>query len=147
MTWLKIEFWQLMDINGLRGAHGWRLLLILEELNIMKMYKGDLPDELPDPSFCFDHDTAMKLTERYPIRWYDIEVEQKFARQGRPLDRLPFRSTIYVLGTRSNISCSDPNNRTDKKSFHPIAFLRSINPMTHRYVTKKIKKDFGITNI
>lgn len=116
-------------------------------MNIMKMYKGDLPDELPDPSFCFDHDTAMKLTERYPIRWYDIEVEQKFAKQGRPLDRLPFRSTIYVLGTGSNISCSDPNNRTDKKSFHPMAFLRSINPMTHRYVTKKIKKDFGITNI
>jgi hypothetical protein len=26
-------------------------------------------------------------------------------------------------------------------------YLRSINPMTHKYVTKKIKKDFGITNI
>ena len=133
--WLKGSSW--LEITPYFGG----------SMNIMKMYKEDLPEKLPDSSLCFEHDTAMKLTERYPIRWYDIEVEQKFARLGRALDRLPFKSTIYVLGTGSNISCGDPNNKSDKKSFHPVAFLRSINPVTHRYFTKKIKKEFGLINI
>lgn len=130
--WVKGSSW--MEITPYFGG----------SMNIMKMYADDLPAELPDQSLCFDKETAMKLTKRYPIRWYDIEVERKFAELGRPLERLPFRSTIYVLGTGVNISGSDPNNQNDGKKFHPIAFLRSINPLTHKKVTTKIKKEFGI---
>lgn len=113
-------------------------------MNIMKMYKDDLPEELPDQSLCFDKATAMKLTERYPIRWYDIEVEGKFKELGKPLDRLPFRSTVYVLGTKINISNGDPNNQNPEKRFHPVAFLRWLNPLTHKRVTIKLKNEFGI---
>ncbi len=112
-------------------------------MNIMKMYECDLPSELPKQSLCFDKETAMMLTKRYPIRWYDIEVESKFAELGKPLSRFPFRSTIYVLGTGMNISVDDPSNVLGDR-FHPIAFLRQINPFKHRIVTKKIKKEFGM---
>lgn len=47
-------------------------------MNVMKLFVDDLPVELPDQLICFEQDTAYKLTERWPIRWYDIEVECKF---------------------------------------------------------------------
>ena len=112
-------------------------------MNIMKMYEDDLPIELPKKSLCFDKETAMMLTKRYPIRWYDIEVENKFAELGKPLSRLPFRSTIYMQGTGMNISVGDPNNVLGDR-FHPIAFFRQMNPFMHKVVTKKIKKEFGM---
>lgn len=136
------------SVNGYKWIKGCSWMEITPyfggSMNIMKMYKDDLPDELPDQSLCFDKKTAMSLTERYPIRWYDIEVEHKFAELGRPLEHLPFRSTIYVLGTGINISSGDPNNSAGGKSFHPIAFLRSINPVRHKKITTKIKKEFGM---
>lgn len=114
-------------------------------MNIMKMFEDDLPDELPDQKLCFEKDTSALLDQRYPIRWYDIEVEGKFASIGRPLSKLPFRSTIYVLGTGSNISVNDPQNtETQDKRVHPIAFLRRINPFTKRLITKSIMKEFGM---
>ena len=142
------------DANGFKSANGYKWIkgsFKMEitpyfggSMNIMKMYKDDLPAELPEQSLCFDKETAIKLTERYPIRWYDIEVEHKFAELGRPLERLPFKSTVYVLGTGANISNSDPHNLNNGKEFHPIAFLRSINPLSHRKVTTEIKKEFGM---
>lgn len=114
-------------------------------MNIMKMTSDDLPDDLPDRSLCFDQSTAMALTTRYPIRWYDIEAEDKFAAIGRPFSRLPFRSTIYVLGTGANISANDPSNASrSKKRFHPVAFLRKINPFDKKLLTNKIKREFGM---
>lgn len=114
-------------------------------MNIMKMYPDDLPDELPDESLCFDKGTAMMLTKRYPIRWYDIEAEGMFAAMGRPFSRLPFRSTVYVLGTGANISSRDPANTSKReRRFHPVAFLRKINPSDKRLLTKKIKEEFGM---
>ncbi len=113
-------------------------------MNIMKMYADDLPDELPDQSLCFDKATAMMLTKRYPIRWYDIEAEGKFASIGRPFDRLPFRTTIYVLGTGANISSNDPANNAGHKRFHPVAFLRQINPFDKKPITATIQKEFGM---
>lgn len=96
-------------------------------MNIMKMYSDDLPDELPDRSLCFDMKTSAELDARYPIRWYDIEVEGQFYANGRPFTALPFRSTIYVVGTGANISENDPANSGHKsRRFHPVAFLRKI---------------------
>ncbi len=130
--WVKNSSW--MEITPYFGG----------SMNIMKMYKDDLPEKLPEQSLCFDQSTAMKLTERYPIRWYDIEVEGKFRKLGKPLEKLPFRSTVYVLGTGANISEDDPNNTNVEKRIHPVAFLRKINPLTHRRVTAKLKNEFGI---
>ena len=142
------------DANGFKSANSYRWVkgsswmeitpYFGGTMNIMKMYKNDLPEELPDQSLCFDYETAMKLTKRYPIRWYDIEVEGKFKALGKPLERLPFRSTVYVLGTGINISDGDPNNQNTEKRFHPVAFLRKINPLTHKMVTTKLKNEFGI---
>jgi len=116
-----------------------------KDLNIMKMQPEDLPVELPDSRFCFTKEMAMQLTKRYPIRWYDIEVEKKFAELGKPLSRLPFRSTIYVLGTGANISSDDPINAAkSKRRFHPIAFLRKINLLDKKLLTKRIKEEFGM---
>ena len=114
-------------------------------MNIMKMYPDEFPDTLPDISLCFDEKTSAELGAKYPIKWFDIEVEGKYAAMGRPLDRLPFRSTIYVLGTGENISESDPqNNRVVSRRIHPVAFLRRINPFDKRILTPKIKKEFGM---
>ena len=114
-------------------------------MNIMKMYPEDLPDMLPDSRLSFTKEMSMQLTKRYPIRWYDIEVERKFAELGKPLSHLPFRSTIYVLGTGANISSNDPANAPKEKDrFHPIAFLRKINPFDKRYLSKHVKEEFGM---
>ena len=113
-------------------------------MNIMKLYKDDLIPEIPDVSLCFDYDTACKLHES-PVRWTDIEVERLFAEKGRPLSYLPFKSTIYVIGTGENLSDSDPNNQKGrKKRFHPVAFLRRVSPFIKSLITNRIKKDFGI---
>lgn len=143
------------DAHGFKAKTGYRWIQgkpIMEitpyfggTMNIMKMYPEDLPDELPDSRLCFTKEMSMKLTKRYPIRWYDIEVERKFAELGKPLSRLPFRSTIYVLGTGANISSIDPSNaKRSFRRFHPIAFLRKINPFTKKYLSKRIKKEFGM---
>lgn len=86
----------------------------------------------------------MKLTERYPIRWYDIEVERKFADRGRALEQLPFRSTVYVIGTGTNISDNDPSKNNVKKDFSVKRIIRKLNPITHKRITPKIKKEFGM---
>ena len=135
--------------DGYRWIKGNRYMTVTPyfggTMNIMKMYPEDLPDELPDSILCFTKEMAMQLTKRYPIRWYDIEVEKKFADLGKPLSRLPFRSTVYVLGTGANISSNDPANasRNDCR-FHPIAFLRKINPFDKKLLSKKIKEEFGM---
>ncbi len=63
---------------------------------------------------------------------------------GKPLQRLPFRSTVYVLGTGENISSDDPANATGEDRFHPIAFLRSINPFRHKLLTPAVRREFGM---
>lgn len=114
-------------------------------MNIMKLYKSDLVPMMPDVSLCFDYETACKLQE-CPVRWTDWEVEQQFMDLGRPFSKLPFKSTIYVLGTGDNLSDGDPNNgKQISKRFHPIAFLRKINPFNKKLITKKVKRDFGIS--
>jgi len=135
--------------NSYRWIQGNRYMTITPyfggTMNIMKMQPEDLPVELPDSRFCFTKEMAMQLTKRYPIRWYDIEVEKKFAELGKPLSRLPFRSTIYVLGTGANISSDDPINAAkSKRRFHPIAFLRKINLLDKKLLTKRIKEEFGM---
>lgn len=143
------------DANGFKSKTGYRWVKnksYMEitpyfggTMNIMKMYPDDLPDELPDSRLSFTKEMALELTKRYPIRWYDIEVEKKFADIGKPLSRLPFRSTIYVLGTGTNISSSDPQNaKKDSRHFHPVAFLRNINPFTKKILTRGIKREFGM---
>lgn len=113
-------------------------------MNVMKLYKDDLIAEMPDVSLCFDYATACVL-HKCPVRWNDYEVEHQFANLGRPLSYFPFRSTIYVVGTGDNLSNSDPNNRKEGRDrFHPVAFLRKINPITKRLITSKVKKEFGI---
>ena len=114
-------------------------------MNVMKLFREDLIEELPDASLCYDFKTADMLHKKCPIRWTDHEVEGLFASLGRPLSRLPFRSTIYCLGTGENLSNSDPANlKTIRKKFHPIAFLRKISPFNKKLITRRIKKEFGI---
>lgn len=135
--------------NSYRWVKGSRYMTITPyfggTMNIMKMYPNDLPDKLPDSKLSFTKELSMDLDKQYPIRWYDIEVEKKFADLGKPLSRLPFRSTIYVLGTGSNISSNDPANATKSdRRFHPIAFLRKINPLDKKMLTPKVKEEFGM---
>ncbi len=143
------------DANGFKSKTGYKwikdsaVMLITPyfggTMNIMKMYQHELPEVLPDVSLCFDRKTALELGERYPIKWYDIEVEGKYAAMGRALERLPFRSTIYVLGTGENISEDDPQNRhISSKRIHPIAFMRRINPFDKRVLTTRIRREFGM---
>lgn len=113
-------------------------------MNIMKLYKDDLVAEMPDVSLCFDFETACEL-QKCPVRWTDYQVEQQFAELGRPFSRLPFASTIYLVGTGDNLSDSDPRNMsTGKKRFHPVAWMRKVSPFNKQFITGKIKKDFGI---
>ena len=113
-------------------------------MNIMKLYKTDIVPEIPDVSKCFDLDVSIEL-RKYPVTWDDFAVEQKFAEMGRAFSRLPFKSTIYNLGTGDNLSDSDPQNqKIDGDRFHPIAFLRKISLFNKSLITKNIKIDFGI---
>lgn len=136
--------------NGYRWIKGDRYAVITKyfggTMNVMKMFLDDFPDELPSETLCFDRQTAMELTKRYPIRWYDIEVEGKYAEIGRPLSIFPFRSTVYVLGTGANISENDSSKceSKEKKRFHPVAFLRKINPFDKKIMSKKLKREFGM---
>lgn len=114
-------------------------------MNIMKMNADDLPDEIPDNSLCFDMNTSIAMSKKYPIRWIDCQVAGKFAALGKPLEKLPFRSTVYVLGTGANISSDDPaNSSSDKRHFHPVALLRKINPFTKKRITASFKDEFGM---
>ncbi len=134
--------------TGYRWVKGSKIATITKyfggSMNIMKMYPEDLPDTLPDISMCFDKATSMELNRRYPIRWYDIEVEAQFAALGKPPSRLPFRSTIYVLGTGSNISSNDPAHVKEDKRFHPVAFLRKMNPFGKKVISPTLKATFGM---
>ena len=114
-------------------------------MNVMKLFKDDLIKKMPDISLCFDLATS-RILNKCPIRWTDIEVENKFSEIGRPMSYFPFRSTIYLVGTGDNLSDSDPANqpREKKKRFHPVAFLRRVNPFDKRIITNRIKQEFGI---
>lgn len=114
-------------------------------MNIMRLYDEDLPDKMPDINLCFDKETCRELNEKFPVRWNDIDVENKFKLMNRTMEILPFPSTIYVLETGENISNNDPNNRMkiDKK-IHFGVLLHRINPFNKRLLTKKIRKEFGM---
>ena len=117
--------------------------------NIIKMYREDLPVECPaDPTLCHDASTAGELNARYPIRYDHHTMVDRYAQAGKPFATLPFRSTVYVLGTGDNISSifHAENSPKDKKRFHPIAFLRSINIFTMQLITPRIKREFGMDN-
>lgn len=113
-------------------------------MNIMKLRPDELPDELPDISLCFDKSTCGQLNEKYPVRWDDIAVEEKMAQLGRPLEKLPFRSTIYVLSTGANLSNDDPRNGTTEKKIHWGVLLKKINILNWKCMNKKIRQEFGI---
>ena len=110
----------------------------------MKLRPDELPDELPDISLCFDKPTCGQLNEKYPVRWDDIAVEGKMAQLGRPLEKLPFRSTIYVLSTGANLSCNDPRNGGAEKRIHWGAMLKKINVFNWKRMDRKIRQEFGI---
>ncbi len=113
-------------------------------MNIMKLYKDDLISKMPDVSQCFELSASSEL-RKYPVTWDDFGVERQFADMGRPFSKLPFKSTIYLLGNGDNLSDSDPRNlKISNKRFHPVAFLRKISPFNKTLITKNIKKDFGI---
>lgn len=118
--------------------------------NIIKMYLDDLPTAecISDSSLCHDKETAGKLNAKFPIRFDHNTVVQKYAENGKPFSILPFRSTIYVLGTGENISSIFHSEHcahiAEKRRFHPVAFLRRINIFKMRYISKAIKVEFGI---
>lgn len=142
------------DANGFKSPTGYRWVkgqkhVVISPyyggtMNIMKMYAEDLPDEIPDHSLCHDMETSIAMSKRYPIRWIDCQVEEKFAALGKPLEVLPFRSTVYVLGTGANISSDDPaHSKSSTKRFHPVAFLRKLNPFDKRLLIS-IKNEFAM---
>ena len=113
-------------------------------MNIMKLKPDELPDELPDISLCYDKPTCVQLNEKYPVRWDDIAVEGKMAQLGRPLEKLPFRSTIYVLSTGANLSCNDPRNGAARYKIHWGVLLKKINVFNWKRMDRKIRQEFGI---
>lgn len=113
--------------------------------NIIKMFRNDLPDQLPAPvELCHDRETAKKLNARYPIRFDHNIVVDHYRSIGRPFSYLPFRSTVYVRETGDNISSLAHSQVKISRRFHPIAFLRSINIFQIQLITPKIKKEFGM---
>ncbi len=115
--------------------------------NIIKMYAEDLPDKMPFPdALCHDQSTAAILNARYPIRFDHHLVVAKYAEQGKPFSTLPFRSTIYLRGTGDNISSllKDGETQVHTKRFHPIAFLRRLNPFQYKAITNRIRDEFGV---
>lgn len=115
---------------------------------IIKMYRDDLPEEFPAaPELCHDRDTAAWMNERYPIRFDHGKIVDYYAETNRPFAKLPFRSTVYVLGTGDNMSAIHQalyEKRTlSKKRFHPIKFLRDINIFSYMPINKYIKREFG----
>lgn len=115
--------------------------------NIIKMYRDDLPAELPvSQDLCHDKLTAGFLNAKYPIRFDHNTVVERYATKGAPFATLPFRSTVYVLGTGDNISAIwHATHDIEDKRFHPIAFLRSINVFRMQIISKHIKREFGMT--
>lgn len=121
--------------------------------NIIKMYRDDLPEHMPFPiDLCHDGHTAGILNSRYPIRFdhnHNIIVE-RYSSINKPFSTLPFRSTVYVRGTGDNISCiplKEKEAQSKKRKgiqIHPIAFLRKINIFKIKYISQKIKFEFGI---
>lgn len=115
--------------------------------NIIKMYREDLPAECPaDPRLCHDQETAGKLNARYPIRFDHHTMVEHYAHAGTPFAKLPFRSTVYVLGTGDNISSifHAENSEYEKKCFHPISLLRSINIFKMKFISRHIRREFGM---
>ncbi|MFR1810084.1 MAG: hypothetical protein ACLSWP_00935 [Terrisporobacter sp.] len=110
--------------------------------NIIKMYLDDLPKNSPNPKLCHDKDTAGKLNSKYPIRYNHNEVVEIYKNRNRSFARLPFRSTVYLRDTGDNIS--QITDKKEKDRFHPIAFLRSLNVFTMKFISKKLKSEFGI---
>lgn len=113
--------------------------------NIIKMRIEDLPEKLPDPKYCHDKEMAGELNVRYPIRWDHNVVVDRYAKMGKPFKYLPFKSTIYIKNTGENISdIHSFESETEKKDkrFHPIAFLRKLNPFQYKRISSKLRKEF-----
>lgn len=113
-------------------------------MNIMKLKPEEFPDELPDISLCFDKSTCVWLNEKYPVRWDDIAVAGKMAQLGRPLEKLPFPSTIYVLNTGTNLSYREPIKQGIEKKIHWGVLLKKINVFNWKRMDRKICQEFGI---
>lgn len=141
------------DANGFKSkrAYSWmqgskKLLLTPYfggTMNVMKLYPDDFPDEMPPSETSLTYDMSIQL-QKYPMKWIDCEIEGKFRDMGRAFSVLPFPSTIYVLGTGNNISLTLKEKAASKKRFHPIGFLRKIYPFDKRFLSEKIKKEFGM---
>ena len=119
--------------------------------NIIKMYRNDLPERMPFPiDLCHDGHTAGILNSRYPIRFDHNIIVERYCSINKPFSTLPFRSTVYVRGTGDNISCiplKEKEAQSKKRKgiqIHPIAFLRKINIFKIKYISQKIKFEFGI---
>lgn len=115
--------------------------------NIIRMYREDLPKECPvSQTLCHDKETAGILNARYPIRFDHNTVVERYAKAGKPFSYLPFRSTVYVLGTGDNISAiyHAMHDTDGKDRFHPIALLRSMNIFKMQPITKRIRREFGM---
>lgn len=115
--------------------------------NIIKMYLEDLPEDCPSNSLCHDKETAAILNKKYPIRFDHNVIIDKYNEMNKPFVILPFRSTVYLRDTGDNISQIETNKIITKDRFHPIAFLRSINIFSMKYISKNIKREFGIDEI
>ena len=121
--------------------------------NIIKMYRDDLPERIPFPiDLCHDGHTAGILNSRYPIRLDHNIIVERYSSINKPFSTLPFRSTVYVRGTGDNISCiplkekEDPSKKRKGIQIHPIAFLRKINIFKIKYISQKIRSEFGINS-
>ena len=106
-----------------------------------------MPEACPAPAaLCHDRETAAVLNSRYPIRYDHNTVVERYKNAGKPFAVMPFRSTGYVLGTGDNISsiARDEAGEKEDRRFHPIAFLRSINVFEMKFISRRIRKEFGM---
>lgn len=109
-------------------------------MNVFKLYEKEFPNQNIDNKQSLNREVAIDYNYKYPFRWDDCEVEEKFRLMGRPFDRFPFRSTVYVINTGDNIS-----EQVKKNSGSGIMVrINKLNPFRYRALTKTMKQEYGI---
>ncbi len=140
---------------GYKYSYGNRLLIKTPyfggTMNIMSLTKEELPDNMPTESEFYDIELAGCLNTVYPVAWTDHEIEGKFKNMGRPFERLPFKSTIYVVDTGSNISQQEAKRIREgsigkkHRRIHFGVILKKLNIFQYKYLSKGVKREFGMS--
>ena len=113
--------------------------------NIFKLMLNDLPDDLES------YKTFKPNPDRYFFQVNHGCIPGEFEKNGRKFAILPFATTVYMLGTKENLSNIDPaykNNKNVVSRLLPkihlgfwLDFLK--HPSNYSIVNKKINAEYG----